>query len=1234
MLIGIYKNVIERLKLWKGKGRQYPVERPSKSNDFPDLCATSEAEGTEVYQTHLSELLEQRSKVREIAITSPYGGGKSSFIDTYFKINEKYNVTKISLANFVFEDSENKKLSDEDARSLLMANIEKSILQQLLYRLKSVNLPNSRFRKIMNTKLPFSVVTALPLGLLIFALSCSSIFFPTSTLSVGVTAFYLQIGIAHFIKAFSILYIFAFPCLCVKDIYVHLCKYNIKQLNLAKGEVTLDTQNNESVFNIHLEEIIYYFKTSKSDVVVFEDLDRLNNPRIFIKLKEINTILNNCDDITSPVRFIYALKDDIFTGKERTKFFDAIIPIVPITSSANSYAHFKKLLTDTKLILGISESFIRDVAPFIEDMRMHKNIIAEFGIYREKLKAHLSENEYHRLLSFIIYKNVYCQDFALLQENKGALTVIINKRNEMRQSLLNSLQVKIDKLSVKADNISSEKLKSIEELNTLYIFNVLKDIGFSSVGTICKKLPNELVKAEVFEALWNNDTQITYTENNQRYQYEGHNFREYEDTIEGGYSNRVDYIKGKTNSAVASYRAEIDTLTNNRGQLASYSVKQLLKALSKDDIATIINDNNIKDANLLIHLLERGYIDEQYHLYICPFHEGDVTKAEMKYILAAKSNDVSTDEFNLINLSSVYKYFNFEDYSNEAIFHPALINYLIKINDNAHLTIIIKMLEHSDNVNEKDIYKTLPQIENKVKWLQLIVSQWENYSRDIISSTNLSQHEKDTLIFEAINALDLQLITSIAESNDSLETLRLHINEIESIASFIPEEKVVQLMLIRKLTRLKIQFNSIPTGIVQNDLVTDFIDHQLFERSYDNYHYLYYILDMSPAEEQNFTYENLLTVSNGALREIVSLYINDFLESVLFKHNVLLGDNSSGIELLNENDVRFDNKINLIKSYKLHIENIIDITDSNLWPMLIDNQAIACSWENLLACVSKGDAFSANLSDYINIADNTSELVNQSININEDTVDSADLFIELLLSERVSLETFKALAPKFDSHWSNILVGEAKLNKVEILIKLGLLNFSNSDLSEVSENIPELLATFIEYNFAIMLETYVFNEFEYQESDIIYLLKSNQLSSEEKISFCQVIHSAYFAEKSISKKLFEPLTKLYLDSFWCQIPTHILKVIIQCSIGDIPTKVQMISHQINYIELDDLHFYFGALGYPYSRLCKTKSYVKINESKENIALANALADKGYFSISKTKQQGDRIRLNVKGLFKV
>ena len=70
---------------------------------------------------------------------------------------------------------------------------------------------------------------------------------------------------------------------------------------------------------------MYFFESTTYDTVFIEDLDRFNQPNIFIKLRELNTVINNYDNIKRKVVFIYAIKDDMFKDEERTKFFDFIV---------------------------------------------------------------------------------------------------------------------------------------------------------------------------------------------------------------------------------------------------------------------------------------------------------------------------------------------------------------------------------------------------------------------------------------------------------------------------------------------------------------------------------------------------------------------------------------------------------------------------------------------------------------------------------------------------------------------------------------------------------------------------------------------------------------------------------------------------------------------------------------------------------------------------------------------
>lgn len=102
----------------------------------------------------LDEQIRKRG-VNNIAIVAPYGAGKSSAIATYVKKYRKQGCKKpkhvqISLANFndrKNDDKENKSVQYDEE------DIERSILQQLLYSQKKYRLPNSEINRTNKTNI-------------------------------------------------------------------------------------------------------------------------------------------------------------------------------------------------------------------------------------------------------------------------------------------------------------------------------------------------------------------------------------------------------------------------------------------------------------------------------------------------------------------------------------------------------------------------------------------------------------------------------------------------------------------------------------------------------------------------------------------------------------------------------------------------------------------------------------------------------------------------------------------------------------------------------------------------------------------------------------------------------------------------------------------------------------------------------------------------------------------------
>ena len=102
-----------------------------------------------------------------------------------------------------------------------------------------------------------------------------------------------------------------------------------KRLKIHGNEIEIFEENRDSYFDKYLNEVLYLFENSETDVIVFEDLDRFNAIKIFERLREINILINKKVK-NKPLRFFYLVRDDIFVSKDRTKFFDYIVPIVPV----------------------------------------------------------------------------------------------------------------------------------------------------------------------------------------------------------------------------------------------------------------------------------------------------------------------------------------------------------------------------------------------------------------------------------------------------------------------------------------------------------------------------------------------------------------------------------------------------------------------------------------------------------------------------------------------------------------------------------------------------------------------------------------------------------------------------------------------------------------------------------------------------------------------------------------
>ena len=217
------------------------------------------------------------------------------------------------------------------------------------------------------------------------------------------------------------------------------------------------------------------------DVVVFEDMDRFNAGGIFERLREVNTLANIQlqKENKKVLRFFYLLRDDIFISKDRTKFFDYIIPVVPVVDSSNSYDQFISHLKKGGVFEKFNESFLQGLSLYIDDMRLLKNIYNEFVIYYNRIN--ITELDCNKMLAIIAYKNLFPSDFADLQLNKGFVYTLFDSKDIFIAEEVKKLEDRIFEKSNEIEMAKNEHLKTIKELDVVFEDKKPKDYYLSLI---------------------------------------------------------------------------------------------------------------------------------------------------------------------------------------------------------------------------------------------------------------------------------------------------------------------------------------------------------------------------------------------------------------------------------------------------------------------------------------------------------------------------------------------------------------------------------------------------------------------------------------------------------------------------------------------------------------------------------------------------------------------------------
>ena len=1181
-------------------------------NFRPLTPQTIEGTSVELYLNAITYAI-NRKDIKNIALTGSYGSGKSSILKTYEERNPENRYLNISLASFNKRDSEeeNSPSHNNNDHENLERLLELSILQQIFYHVDYNAIPDSRFKRIRSlSNMDLSVFAA---SALIWLVSSCYLFFPNilnfSTLKrVNAEMLTLLFGIIFFLG-------FARVLMHLRRVYNNS---KLNKLNIQSGEVELDKDIDQSILNKHLDELIYFFEVNDFDIVIIEDLDRFKNTEIFSKLRELNLLINNSQQVSRSVRFIYAIKDDMFTDDSRTKFFDFVIPVIPVVDPTNASDILKNSFDMMGNTLCPSEDFLKDVASFITDMRFLNNVFNEFLVYREMLSPTLLPNN---LFSIILYKNFYPEDFIELQKGRGKLYSIIHSRSSIIRDIEKDIDLKIEEIKKRIDTLDSELLEDENELRAVYISAIQREQP-RSAGIVLKNLSysfGDFYDPEKFEKLME-VSEINYRVLNQdiatNYSHlstvHGKPFTVIEKKVNSklSYVERLEIIRNE--SPLTKLRDEQKKLNLKKKEIRNWELKKLLSHSS-----SFLKREPHKD-KLVVYFLTTGFIDENYSSYISKFYPGNLSFSDNEYyqsILAGLKKDFSYPlERKLNTLSKIAPRF----FQTPLVFNVDLIDCLLENKEDfsTRLNFIINQFQAEDETALDFLDCYLSSGSQPLELLRLLYSEWKNLWNYIEIESNFEDNRIEDYVRLLLNAVDP---SDLSRDNSGFVDYIEFKKDFLSVVREVPKTRI---SLFLKTVSLAFHHLQMPE---EDDLKTLELIVQL--RRYKlNEHNLGTILKaLSPHELlnpdfANFRYSSITKSNLPDLKEHVENELPSFVETVLLKLETIIEEQKGITSLLNNEDLEKTIREEIIKKLGVKLVDISQIKSLYFQGLLLIHSKAEPTWANVINHYEANDRkISSALVPFLNNKENFQSLAQSNVPQSKLILSLSSSFIQ---EDTLELESYTSLVTAlFKNPYSNENLESLSLEKITWLIEKKKLALTQSNIAGLRINYPGYQLKLIEENQSEFTRQY--SKFELNKDELIGLLSLPKANDSLKF---KIISENTEILKSLDSRLLTDVIWLLNTKTTINLnPDQIKEIVVKS--GTLDESIKLINKYSHQLKAADIREIISVLPGKVTRILEKGRWLLFDSTPSLVAFSLLLEEREIATCSKLN---GKIRITGKG----
>ncbi|MER8427285.1 ATP-binding protein [Mesorhizobium sp. M1405] len=1186
------------------------IGRPAVTKaKFVNLAPTDQADKAGVYSEALL-FATTDPRVNNIALTGPYGSGKSSIIQSFLKRYRRPSL-HISLAAFVKEASPpGDKEASTPSLKVSRQEIERSILQQMLYGADANKLPLSRFKRIQS---PGVLSIFKSLYIMFGLLSIWYVFTKREAIISG--TFFDPLEFSNWpnftIFGFSLLFLWV----ALHNFYVASFGLSLKSISLKDIEIGPASDNLDSILNRHLDEIIYFFQSTEYDLVIIEDLDRFEDAEIFVTLREINGLVNANAGVRRTIRFLYALRDDVFVNTDRTKFFEFVIPVIPIINASNSIdmvlEQGKRLELDGRL----DRQFLREVSRYLDDLRLIQNIFNEYAIYVANLETD-DENTLNanKLLAVLIYKNVYPRDFEQLHRGEGNLADILGRHDELVAHEEVACKAEIAEIERKIDVAERQTPSDLKELRQIYAMTLVQmlpaNVNSISLDGQSWIALHSLVGHDAFEQL----IAVPHITNRDVYNSRQRidiSALQNEVDSEKTYFQRKAEIESKSEANKSESLQRIRELRAKVATLRTAKFNELVR--SSADRVTDLFDGFGEKGELARFLILEGHLDDTYYQYTSLFHSGRLSPNDNKFLIQIRAFLTPDPDFQIDNPNEVIAAMREADFGQSYVLNVKLVDCLLneasRYSDQTRkfFEFIASQFEGCEDFLQA-YYATGRAVP---KLLSRLADEWRQFVPTAIASKRNLSHIT-------------QLVTNLPER--ALETLARDGDEFpDFVAAKLPEILALAPDLApERLERIDFEVRDLPAIGKFTGIVRFMVRRGLFELSIANVEHIYREVmgetNLMAFRERNYT--TLRSLTDPALITRVERDLDIYLSDVLLElHDNFEEDAAAITDLLGREGLDEDNLREFLGRQTALLPALEGVPEK-LHATVFELRRIAPTWDNCISFMG-GSGFAAEiLVAYLDRKDVRAVILKHSLRNGPETLPLRQFLVNAnALSNdsyreyvRALPNTFKNFPKSLDSSKNTILIEERKIT------------FSKETLESLDVN-TDLPVLFMAEN----IEAYLTDPGMFGLDDVFReeLLQAD-ITDDDKRAIIDLIDLNTLTELPERAALIGPIldrTNVRISG----IDAAKARSLILNS-RPVETQISLFNKFHSTMAVDEAREVLAALPYPFSEITTGYHTPRLPRSDENRALVQWLETRGIISSWSEGGGwflGDEIRVNLK-----